>query len=268
MNPLSDPLRSRIKRALLAHLRRKDFPRALALLADNHPHGLGLGNHLQRFGRDEAALQTAVAACEGYIFDPEKMKLHAPANFERFMADLARFVASHPDAVLSPAYLTRLHPWAGETFCTRALERLTAQGHLRREEGFYLPPARDRTDWRKALESAIHTRLKACGIRPLSPSRILDELAVDTALGARLLASLEKKGFAVRLSEGLWADAAAAQKMETSMRTLAETPDGADVQKIKTRFHLSRRQAVAWLEWLDTREKIRNVEQVRLGVGD
>ena len=88
-------------------------------------------------------------------------------------------------------------------------------------------------------------------------------MAIERGWGKTLLQALCEAGRAVALGEGRYAAKSVAENFILKLMEAAD--EGLDIKKMKGLFRFSRKEAVAWLEWLDTMEGIVNIEGKRYG---
>ena len=261
LSPLYDPLRPGAKRRLLSALKARDFAAAFMLLAQNHPRGFGLLNASCRFGLDRDEAAHIVRSIPGFFFDESAMKLYGPQTIEALRNEITRIFAQNRHAAVSVRMLRRRFAWAGEGLLEDLLQTLEQSGLLAREGRLYHHSGLERDRLQEETADLLLRRLEAAGIRPPAPNRLFDEMAIDRGWGKTLLQALSKEGRVVALGEGRYAAKGVAEAFAPKL--LEAAYEGVDIQKMKALFHLSRKEAVAWLEWLDSFNDVTNKEGVR-----
>ncbi|HBD8988296.1 TPA: SelB C-terminal domain-containing protein, partial [Campylobacter jejuni] len=92
--------------------------------------------------------------------------------------------------------------------------------------------------------------LKKQGIKPEAPYNLYDFLELDRKSGDNILKKLTQKGLVVRLSHNLFIEKQALEKLMQECLNLLKN-QSLDVQSMKEYFNLSRKYAIAYLEYLD-----------------
>lgn len=93
-------------------------------------------------------------------------------------------------------------------------------------------------------------KFKKQGIKPEAPYNLYDFLELDRKSGDNILKKLTQKGLVVRLSHNLFIEKQALEKLMQECLNLLKN-QSLDVQSMKEYFNLSRKYAIAYLEYLD-----------------
>ena len=94
------------------------------------------------------------------------------------------------------------------------------------------------------------------------PCNLYESLELDRKSGDLMLKKLTKEGLVVRLAHNLFVDKATLLNFKEELLNLLKNTS-LDVQTMKTRFHFSRKYAIAYLEYLDLDERIIKKDEKR-----
>ena len=257
LTPLRDPLRPPALRRLLEHLEARDFAAAFALLSRNHPSGLRLHHAPQRFGLSHREAAAVARGLPDTLLDERNQLLYAAAHLQRYLARLETALAERSHPLLSPksvAAAYKISPFLAENL----LNALADKGILRKKNDLFLRADMTVEKTVERLENDLVDILMRAGIKPPSPNDIFDRFFLPRREGKNLLFSLASRKKVVSLGEGLFTEASVAERMKKAMTEVLEKEGFLDIQAMKNIFGLSRKTAVAWLEWLDNDESVRN----------
>ncbi|GHV05602.1 selenocysteine-specific translation elongation factor [Campylobacterota bacterium] len=261
--PVGDPMRKEQKIALFDQLEAHDFVAAFATLCQVHHHGFGLISSFQRFGLNHnEALKIARDLPNAFV-DSDDLVVYDTGAMRSLRSAVMAIFAKNARALLSVQTIAERFKWASRALCTAALEPLVLGGELRLEGALYKHPNCDVQDADAFAAAAIFEQIDRAGFEPLAPYNIYDSLDLDRAMGDEAMKELTKAGKIVRLEHNLFIAAANLQKMMDNLRGQAKTDGFVDVQSVKSRFGLSRKYAVAYLEHLDLFGDVRREENRR-----
>ncbi len=237
------------------------FLEVFEFLKNTHKLGFGLLSSYQRFKlTHEQALQVAKALNNAFVDEKEcnVYDLSAVQNIKEFI----RFVLAKNDyAMLSANFIATRLAWASEAFCEFVLRQMPAE--LDFEGGIYFKKGMNFEKLERKNHDALFAALKKEGIKPTAPYNLYDFLEIERSTGDKMLKKLTKNGLVLRLAHNLFIEKSALAGLENKCLKLLES-QALDVQAMKAHFGLSRKYAIAYLEWLDKNEKIAKVGEKRI----
>ena len=263
LSPLRDPLRRPAKRTLLRKLFDGDFAAAFALLADNHPRGLRLDNAAQRFGlRDEEVTPIAESLAHA-LYDPKTRLLISEKQLWKHLQKIENIIEKKSVSVFSEKSLAA--SFGIPLFIAeKLLETLQKKNLLQKKNGLYFHQS---SSLEKEIETAkknLFESLEKASENPPAPNDLFDRLGLPRELGKRLLRELAAEGLVIELGEGRFATNPTAKKMQERMTELLEAEGFLDIAGMKKHFGFGRKNAVAWLMFLDTLPYIKNENNRRV----
>lgn len=255
LNPINDPMRKSQKLALLKALHADDFTLAYEILLQAHKKGLGLISSAQRFALShEVALEHAKAL--KHCFVDEKALVIYPMSAQALLYnEIKATYTKNPFAFLSVSSIAIRHKWASEAFISLALNRLLEEKFLLQEGNLYRN-AEQKDDFKNRLENIVLTRLKEESISPTAPYNIYDQLDVDRKLGDSILKKLCASKQVIRLQHNLFVEATSLHQLIDGMKKLIEEVGYIDLDVFKTKYPLSRKYLIAYLDYLDYFDEI------------
>jgi selenocysteine-specific elongation factor len=143
----------------------------------------------------------------------------------------------------------------------RLLKRnvLTRAGEYLRLTGHSAAFGKDQAPLGEALLAAY----KEAGLAPPNTGDLLTRLGVSKKEAAPVLAALRASGDLIRVTEGVWYDAAHLKEAERLVRVWFETHDSIDLAGLKSLTGLSRKYLVALLEYFDAARVTMRIGDVR-----
>ncbi|MDR1911648.1 MAG: selenocysteine-specific translation elongation factor [Helicobacteraceae bacterium] len=262
--PIGDPLNKTQKLALLSALKNRRFDLAFAELIASHNRGFGLISSNQRFALShEEALAIALKLSNTFV-DQEALvayDLNAQKTLQKAAMDI--FVKNRR-AMLSAHTLSERFKWASKSFIEISLFALLKSGKLKLENSLYRHIDCDIIDEQEYIRETLFSLIDKAGFAPQAPYNIYDSIDLDRIEGDKALKTLTKQGRVTRLEHNLFVCSERLAKMMDALRNLIKENGYADVQNVKSRFNLSRKYAVAYLERLDKFGDIRREEDRRV----
>lgn len=261
LNPISEPLKKEQKIKLLNFLEQKDFAGAFALLKSVHKFGFGLISSYQRFKllREEAL--SIAKKLENAFVDEKECNVYDESVYEN-IKEFVRFTLSKNEFAMLSAHLLSLRlGWASVALCEFVLNSMNEE--LDFEDGIYFKKGMSFEKLERKNHDALYEMLKKEGIKPTAPYNLYDLLELDRAKGDAMLKKLTKNGLVVRLAHNLFIEKNALLSLEKSCFELLKTRP-LDIQMMKEHFKLSRKYAIAYLEWLDKNEQIDKIGEKRM----
>ena len=265
LNPVIDPMKKNQKRRLLEALENSNFPLAYEELLDAHKKGLGIISSTQRFALSH---QDAIDFAKKLdnVFVDEKELIIYPLETKDFIKDFIKEIyTKNTYALLSNASINLRLKWASTAFIQSALDELVNEDFLTRDVSLY-KNSNIKEDFKKELETVFLDRLKQEDITPTAPYNIYDDLDIDRKLGDDILKSLTAKKQVIRLQHNLFIHFESLNKIVKTMKEIIKEDGFIDISNFKTRFDLSRKYLITYLDYLDNYSNIKKVENRRVFV--
>ena len=265
LNPVIDPMKKNQKRRLLEALENSNFPLAYEELLDAHKKGLGIISSTQRFALSH---QDAIDFAKklNNVFVDEKELIIYPLETKDFIKDFIKEIyTKNTYALLSNASINLRLKWASTAFIQSALDELVNEDFLTRDVSLY-KNSNIKEDFKKELETVFLDRLKQEDITPTAPYNIYDDLDIDRKLGDDILKSLTAKKQVIRLQHNLFIHFESLNKIVKTMKEIIKEDGFIDISNFKTRFDLSRKYLITYLDYLDNYSNIKKVENRRVFV--
>ncbi|EAI2885230.1 selenocysteine-specific translation elongation factor, partial [Campylobacter jejuni] len=248
LNPLSEPLKKEQKNKFLMFLKNKDFKAAFSFLKDAHKYGFGLLSSYQRFKLShQKALKLAKELNQVFV-DEKNLNVYHLQSLEEIKNFIKFILEKNPYAMLSAHSLALRITWASENFCELGLKEMS--NLLDFQNGIYFKKGIDFEKLQEKNNNQLYEILKKQGIKPEAPYNLYDFLELDRKSGDNILKKLTQKGLVVRLSHNLFIEKQALEKLMQECLNLLKN-QSLDVQSMKEYFNLSRKYAIAYLEYLD-----------------
>ncbi|HEF7168784.1 TPA: selenocysteine-specific translation elongation factor [Campylobacter jejuni] len=248
LNPLSEPLKKEQKNKFLMFLKNKDFKAAFSFLKDAHKYGFGLLSSYQRFKLShQKALKLAKELNQVFV-DEKNLNVYHLQSLEEIKNFIKFILEKNPYAMLSAHSLALRITWASENFCELGLKEMS--NLLDFQNGIYFKKGIDFEKLQEKNNNQMYEILKKQGIKPEAPYNLYDFLELDRKSGDNILKKLTQKGLIVRLSHNLFIEKQALEKLMQECLNLLKN-QSLDVQSMKEYFNLSRKYAIAYLEYLD-----------------
>ncbi|HEC1580859.1 TPA: selenocysteine-specific translation elongation factor [Campylobacter upsaliensis] len=259
LNPVSEPLNKELKLRLLDLLLNKDFLSAFDLLKNAHKKGFGLLSSYQRFKLShEQALNIAKELKEVFV-DEKNLNIYDLSCVDLLKTHIDKILAKNPYAMLSAHSLALRNVWASEALCAFALQNMP---NLDFKEGIFFKKGVEFEKLQEKNSNALYEKIKAQALQVEAPYNLYESLELDRKSGDLMLKKLTKEGLVVRLAHNLFVDKATLLNFKEELLNLLKNTS-LDVQTMKTRFHFSRKYAIAYLEYLDLDENIIKKDEKR-----
>lgn len=251
LNPVSEPLKKDKKIQLLSLLRERNFLATFELLKNTHKHGFGLLCSYQRFGlKHEKALELAKNLNEVFV-DEKELNVYPLSVLEVLKQRLNALIKKNPYAMFSAHSIALRIAWASEGLCEFILKSMD----LAYERGVYFKKGLDLKSLQDKNTDRLYEILKNQALTPYAPYNLYEELELDRKSGDDMLKKLTQKGLVVRLAHNLFVEKNALFNFKQELLLMLEK-QSLDVQILKTNFQLSRKYAIAYLEYLDLDERV------------
>ena len=265
LNPIIDPMKKNQKRKLLEALANNNFKEAYKELLDAHKKGMGVISSAQRFALSH---EDAIAFAKDLpdVFIDEKELVVYPMSTKTLIKDfIQKIYTKNSYALLSNASINLRLKWASASFIQVVLDELENEEFLAKE-GLLYKNANIKEDFSKELENIFLERLKQEDIMPTAPYNIYDDLDIDRKLGDDILKSLTAKKQVIRLQHNLFIHFESLNKIVKAMKEIMKEDGFIDISNFKTKFDLSRKYLITYLDYLDNYSDIKKVEDKRLFV--
>ena len=263
LNPIIDPMKKNQKRKLLEALANNNFKEAYKELLDAHKKGMGVISSAQRFALSH---EDAIAFAKDLpdVFIDEKELVVYPMSTKTLIKDfIQKIYTKNSYALLSNASINLRLKWASASFIQVVLDELENEEFLAKE-GLLYKNANIKEDFSKELENIFLERLKQEDIMPTAPYNIYDDLDIDRKLGDDILKSLTAKKQVIRLQHNLFIHFESLSKIVKSMKDIMKEDGFIDISNFKTKFDLSRKYLITYLDYLDNYSNIKKVENRRV----
>ncbi|EAJ2163718.1 SelB C-terminal domain-containing protein, partial [Campylobacter jejuni] len=180
--------------------------------------------------------------------DEKNLNVYHLQSLEEIKNFIKFILEKNPYAMLSAHSLALRITWASENFCELGLKEMS--NLLDFQNGIYFKKGIDFEKLQEKNNNQLYEILKKQGIKPEAPYNLYDFLELDRKSGDNILKKLTQKGLVVRLSHNLFIEKQALEKLMQECLNLLKN-QSLDVQSMKEYFNLSRKYAIAYLEYLD-----------------
>lgn len=259
LNPVSEPLNKELKLKLLDLLLNKDFLNAFDLLKNAHKKGFGLLSSYQRFKLSHTQALNVANNLQNAFIDEKNYNIYDTSSINLLQNSIHKILAKNPYAMLSAHSLALRNAWASETFCAFVLQNMP---NLDFKEGIFFKKGAEFEKLQEKNSNALYEKIKAQALQVEAPYNLYESLELDRKSGDLMLKKLTKEGLVVRLAHNLFIDKATLLNFKEELLNLLKNTS-LDVQTMKTRFHFSRKYAIAYLEYLDLDERIIKKDEKR-----
>lgn len=259
LNPVSEPLNKELKLKLLDLLLNKDFLNAFDLLKNAHKKGFGLLSSYQRFKLNHTQALNVANNLQNAFIDEKNYNIYDTSSINLLQNSIHKILAKNPYAMLSAHSLALRNAWASETFCAFVLQNMP---NLDFKEGIFFKKGVEFEKLQEKNSNALYEKIKAQALQVEAPYNLYESLELDRKSGDLMLKKLTKEGLVVRLAHNLFIDKATLLNFKEELLNLLKNTS-LDVQTMKTRFHFSRKYAIAYLEYLDLDERIIKKDEKR-----
>jgi selenocysteine-specific elongation factor len=265
LNPVIDPMKKNQKRRLLEALENGNFSLAYEELLEAHKKGLGIISSTQRFALSHEEAITFAKKLENVFVDEKELVIY-PLQTKDLIKDFIKEIyTKNSYALLSNASINLRLKWASTAFIQCALDELVSEEFLVRDVSLY-KNSNIKEDFTKELETVFLPRLKQEDITPTAPYNIYDDLDIDRKLGDDILKSLTAKKQVIRLQHNLFIHFESLNKIVKTMKEIIKEDGFIEISNFKTRFDLSRKYLITYLDYLDNYSNIKKVENRRVFV--
>lgn len=263
LNPVSDPLKKEVKFELLKALSKNDFLSAFSILTKFHRHGFGLISSLQRFNLDsKSALK--IATNLDAIVDDEALCIYAKEAFNDVKNFILFIIEKNKNALFSNQSINIKLSYASPYLIKLALNELEKEKIIEKKGGVYAKFGVDFKQLNQTIEAKIFDIIRTDSLSPLAPYNIYDNLDIDRKIGDDALKQLTKSKKVIRLAHNLFISSDALNLAMIKLRELIKTNGKINISIVKNELNLSRKYALAYLEYLDNFADIKKIDNDRV----
>ncbi len=260
LNPVSEPLKKEQKNKFLMLLKNKELKKAFEFLKNTHKYGFGLLSSYQRFKLSHEEALNLAKELNGVFIDEKNLNIYNLLALDELKKFISFILEKNPYAMLSATSLALRLPWASVEFCEFGLQNLS--NLLEFEKGVYFKKGIDYEKLRERNNDELYNILKKQGIKPQAPYNLYEFLELDRKSGDEILKKLTKQNRVIRLSHNLFVEKNALDKLMQECLEILKS-QSLDIQSMKERFNLSRKYAIAYLEYLDKDERVQKKDEKR-----
>lgn len=260
LNPVSEPLKKEQKNKFLMLLKNKELKKAFEFLKNTHKYGFGLLSSYQRFKLSHEETLNLAKELNGVFIDEKNLNIYNLLALDELKKFISFILEKNPYAMLSATSLALRLPWASVEFCEFGLQNLS--NLLEFEKGVYFKKGIDYEKLRERNNDELYNILKKQGIKPQAPYNLYEFLELDRKSGDEILKKLTKQNRVIRLSHNLFVEKNALDKLMQECLEILKS-QSLDIQSMKERFNLSRKYAIAYLEYLDKDERVQKKDEKR-----
>ncbi len=262
LNPVSEPLKKDTKIQFLKLLEQKNFSAIFEFLKNTHKFGFGLISSYQRFKlTHQEALNLAKNLTN--VFVDEKALNVYDLKAQNELKNFIQFIFSkNQNALISAHSISLRLSWASEDFCAYTLEQM--QDFLDFKDGIYFLKGQDFKKLKEKNYCELFEILKKEGIKPTAPYNLYEQLGLDRKNGDSILKKLTKENKIIRLTHNIFIEKQALNSLMDNFLILLKTQN-LDVNFVKNHFDISRKYAIAYLEYLDGNFKqVKKINEKRM----
>ncbi|WP_285759608.1 SelB C-terminal domain-containing protein [Helicobacter heilmannii] len=251
LNPIVDLLKKPVKLPLLEALAKGDLKAAFSLLVRAHKKGFGLLSSMQRFGCTHQRALEIANTLEGVLVDSKDFVLYPKETLKSVIHTLKNIYTQNPQALLSPKSLNSKHSYISPHLANLAFEVLAQEGFLKQERGLWLLAGLKLDKLQNTLQDRLYKLLLEGQLTPQAPYNLYDMLDIDRQVGDAALKALCQQKKVVRLCHNVFIAKITLDKALNSMLEILRSCGFLEVQLMKEKLNLSRKYAIAYLEYLD-----------------
>ncbi|ALV25245.1 selenocysteine-specific elongation factor [Campylobacter iguaniorum] len=264
LSSVLEPLKKEQKIELLKALSINDFKMAFLMLAKVHKHGFGLISAVQRFALSTTEALQIAHKLEGLFIDDEIACIYS----QDALLDIKKFIEflihKNPNALFSPTSINLKLTWASVPLIEVVLNDLEQSKIVQKNGGIYAKFGADFDKLNENVVDQIYNILLKQSFTPDAPYNIYDSLDIDRITGDNALKMLTKSKKIIRLEHNLFISAAALNEVMNLLRNIIKIEGKVNITSAKNHLNLSRKYALAYLEYLDNFADIKKFENDRL----
>ncbi|TXE88567.1 selenocysteine-specific translation elongation factor [Campylobacter volucris] len=262
LNPVSEPLKKEMKIKFLHLLEQQKIIQVFEFLKDIHKFGFGLLSSYQRFKvSHQQALKLAKNLSDVFV-DEQALNVYN-LNSKQEIKQFIQFIFSkNPNALISAHSISLRLTWASENFCAFILKQMDEI--LDFKEGVYFLKGQNFEKLKETNYCEIYEIIKTEGIRPTAPYNLYERLGLDRKSGDLIFKKLSKENKIIRLAHNIFIEKESLDSLMDEFLVLLKTQN-LDVNFVKNHFNISRKYAIAYLEYLDKNFKqVTKIDEKRM----
>ncbi|MBZ7987905.1 selenocysteine-specific translation elongation factor [Campylobacter canadensis] len=249
-----EPLKKQKLLELLNLLNKKDFYEVFKFLSKVHIFGFGLFCSKQRFNLDlNKALNIAQEL--NLLFDKDKACLYSHEALEKTSKKIKQLFDKNKYSMQSANSLSKSLE-IDSFLCDIALKNMQ---DLECKNKLYFKKGLDYEELNQNIKDILFSKLDL--LTPNAPYNIYDELNLDRKQGDLLMKELCARNLIIRLAHNYFLSKRALDEFVQKLTPFLKK--GLDVQELKNNFNLSRKYAIAILDYLSTQKNIKNIDNKR-----
>ncbi|MCR8699781.1 SelB C-terminal domain-containing protein, partial [Campylobacter ureolyticus] len=233
-------------------------------LTATHKHGFGLISSFQRFDlTHEEALEVANSLNQVFV-DKEGLCIYGLEALSDLKKIIKFIIEKNKFAVISAQSIAIKITWTTNEFANFALDELVKEKILEKNNLLYVKKGVELNSIEENLTDKIFNILESSKLTPKAPYNIYDDLDIDKIVGDNIFKSLTKSKKIVRLAHNLFVTSSNLNLAMKEIREIIKKNGLANVQILKEKLGLSRKFAIAYLEYLDKFDDIKNLDNDRM----
>ncbi|WP_267524562.1 selenocysteine-specific translation elongation factor [Campylobacter sp. MG1] len=254
LNSITEPLKKAKMVELLKYLEQKNFKEVFKILNTNHSNGFGLFCAPQRFNlTTEQALDYAKEV--GEIVDCNGACIYTAEALNKTIDKIKKLFFKNKFSLQSAKSLEK-SLGTDEFLCDMALKNIE---ELEFNNGLYHLKGMQVDNILENNEDIIYKELNS--LTPKAPYNIYDDLNLDRKSGDDILKKMCLANKVIRLSHNYFINKNILDEFVLEIKD--ELKSGIGVQELKNKYNLSRKYAIALLEYLDTLNYVKNINNKR-----
>lgn len=251
LNPIAEPMKKKDKISFLNFLQNGDFLGAFAMLKATHKKGFGLISSFQRFDLSHGdALEIAKKLPNAFV-DEAGLNVYDESAIFRIKDFINFMLSKNQFAIFSATSISLKLSWATQNIVQKAINELVNEGKITQNSGIYTKFGVNFDDLRVKIEDKIYDILDKAGLTPDAPYNIYESLEIDRLTGDNVLKKLTNQNRVIRLEHNLFVTKNNLENAVTKLKDIIKKEGLVNVTTAKDRLGLSRKYAIAYLEYLD-----------------
>ncbi|CBG40668.1 selenocysteine-specific translation elongation factor [Helicobacter mustelae] len=262
--PITDPIKKSQKIPLLHSLLSKNFVESFGRILLAHKRGFGLICASQRFCLTQEEALKIAALVPNSVLDSKNLILYHQEALGEIASLVRKIYAKNPFALLSSKSLSSKIPWASPLILESALQDLCKNQEISKNKGLFVSKNNSIKDLQSYVREKLYENLLSCGKTPKAPSHLYALLDIDPSIGAYALKKLCKAQKITRLEKNVFLPTITLNHILKEMRDLLEKYHFLDLAILKKEWGISRKYLIAYLDYFDQFQDIKNQEGKRV----
>lgn len=261
LNPVSEPLKKPLKIELLQNLNNHNFTKAFEILSNFHKTGFGLLQSFQRFGLNLKESIKIAQNLKDILIDEENFCIYKTEILVKLKNHIKQIISKNPNAIFSPHSLNLREKWASIWLFKIVLNDLVVDKILQYQNGLYFKINLNLENIKTNLKEKIFQELNL--VMPNSPDKICEILQIDIKILRKILQDFQNDKKIIKVSEKIFITSEKLDFIMQEIRQILDNFDSVDIQIVKQKLQISRKFAIAYLEYLDNFKDIVNKNNIR-----